>query len=77
MCTKVNIENEGPVTSDRCFSQFINGREIEVCVCQSIVGQTPCNSAYRNSGINFFTIIFLSIFTIIMSISLIFIENHR
>lgn len=45
-CTKVNIENEGPITSG-CFSEYHDGREIEVCVCRSGVGQIPCNAGAR------------------------------
>ncbi|GAB0091540.1 uncharacterized protein DMENIID0001_063950 [Sergentomyia squamirostris] len=43
-CTKVNIENEGAATSG-CYTEYRNGREIEVCICESRVGQRPCNDA--------------------------------
>lgn len=45
-CTKVNIEDEGPVTSG-CYSEYQNGREIEVCVCKSAIGNIPCNKGIR------------------------------
>jgi hypothetical protein len=47
LCTKVNIENETAVNQG-CFKQMKSGHEIEVCVCESWAGGTPCNSAYRD-----------------------------
>lgn len=43
MCTKVTIENEGAAKSG-CYSEFQDGREIEVCVCRSTPGEMPCNT---------------------------------
>ncbi|XP_075168577.1 uncharacterized protein LOC142240743 [Haematobia irritans] len=41
MCAKVN-------TTTGCYRQkFISGSEIEVCVCESHLGATPCNSITR------------------------------
>lgn len=44
MCTKVSIENEGPA-GPMCYTELQNGREIEVCVCESSANDMPCNSA--------------------------------
>lgn len=44
MCGKVNVENEGAAAS-LCYTEFRNGREIEVCVCESRAGRQPCNTA--------------------------------
>lgn len=44
MCSKVNVENEGAAAA-QCYTQFQNGREIEVCVCESRAGMQPCNTA--------------------------------
>lgn len=41
-CTKVNLVDEGPITSG-CYSQYDNGREIQICVCRSNNGEIPCN----------------------------------
>ncbi|XP_037028226.1 uncharacterized protein LOC119068653 [Bradysia coprophila] len=43
MCSKVTIENEGAVKSG-CYSEYQDGREIEVCVCTSNPGDEPCNT---------------------------------
>lgn len=43
MCAKLNVENGSAPTSG-CFSENRGGRVIEVCVCQSNVGDTPCNT---------------------------------
>lgn len=44
MCSKVTIQN-GSVVRSNCYKQFLNGREIEVCVCESSAGERPCNAA--------------------------------
>lgn len=61
-CTKVNIENEGPITSG-CYSQVIDGHEVQVCVCKSNVGQIPCNSTQRNKENAFTILIFIFLAT--------------
>uniref|UniRef100_A0A1B0EUS2 Secreted protein n=1 Tax=Lutzomyia longipalpis TaxID=7200 RepID=A0A1B0EUS2_LUTLO len=45
-CTKVNIEDVGAATSG-CYTELRNGREIEVCICESRPGQPPCNDATK------------------------------
>uniref|UniRef100_A0A182P8F4 Uncharacterized protein n=1 Tax=Anopheles epiroticus TaxID=199890 RepID=A0A182P8F4_9DIPT len=42
MCAKLNVDNESS-TSSSCFKEDRQGREIEVCVCESAAGRTPCN----------------------------------
>ncbi|XP_058831628.1 uncharacterized protein LOC131690112 isoform X2 [Topomyia yanbarensis] len=42
MCAKMNVDNESSTTS-ACYSEDRSGREIEVCVCESAAGKTPCN----------------------------------
>lgn len=42
MCAKLNVDNESS-TSTSCFKEDRLGREIEVCVCESAAGRTPCN----------------------------------
>lgn len=49
LCSKVHIENEGTAGS-MCYTEFQNGREIEVCVCESRAGMQPCNVADRLSS---------------------------
>lgn len=49
MCGKVKIANEGTAHST-CYTEFQNGREIEVCVCESQAGQRPCNHAAGAGG---------------------------
>jgi hypothetical protein len=44
LCTKVRIENEDAVTSG-CYSEINDGRMVQVCVCESRAGHTPCNTA--------------------------------
>jgi hypothetical protein len=48
LCTKVNIENETAVNQG-CFKQMKSGHEIEVCVCESWAGGTPCNGTARDN----------------------------
>ncbi|XP_055703127.1 uncharacterized protein LOC129801806 isoform X2 [Phlebotomus papatasi] len=43
-CSKVRIDNEGAATSG-CYKEYRNGREIEVCVCESVRNEKPCNHA--------------------------------
>lgn len=38
----MSIENETAVNQG-CYKQMKNGHEIEVCVCESWAGRTPCN----------------------------------
>uniref|UniRef100_A0AAG5DMT3 DUF4789 domain-containing protein n=1 Tax=Anopheles atroparvus TaxID=41427 RepID=A0AAG5DMT3_ANOAO len=42
MCTKLNVDNESS-TSSSCYKEDRQGRELEVCVCESAAGRTPCN----------------------------------
>lgn len=42
MCAKMNVDNESS-TSSTCYTEDRSGREIEVCVCESAAGRTPCN----------------------------------
>ncbi|XP_050095038.1 uncharacterized protein LOC126577450 [Anopheles aquasalis] len=42
MCAKLNVDNESSTTSS-CYKEDRYGREIEVCVCESAAGRTPCN----------------------------------
>ncbi|ETN59799.1 hypothetical protein AND_008593 [Anopheles darlingi] len=42
MCAKLNVDNESSTTSN-CYKEDRHGREIEVCVCESAAGRTPCN----------------------------------
>ncbi|XP_052859997.1 uncharacterized protein LOC128267237 [Anopheles cruzii] len=42
MCAKLNVDNESS-TSSSCYKEDRQGREIEVCVCESAAGRTPCN----------------------------------
>lgn len=45
MCTKVNVENStAPAPTSGCFEENRNGHLIEVCICQSAMGQIPCNN---------------------------------
>ena len=44
LCTKVNIENETAVSAG-CYRQMKNGHELELCLCESSAGRTPCNEA--------------------------------
>lgn len=48
MCTKVTVENEGAARTG-CYSEFQDGREIEVCVCRSTPGEMPCNTGGNKS----------------------------
>ncbi|XP_037032433.1 uncharacterized protein LOC119071591 [Bradysia coprophila] len=60
MCTKVTVENEGAAKSG-CYSEYQDGREIEVCVCRSNPGEVPCNTG--NTKIHFrLNIIFAVLF---------------
>lgn len=60
------IENEGAVTGG-CYSEFQNGREVEVCVCRSTHGEMPCNtgksSSYFRLGIIFVVLLNMRLFT--------------
>ncbi|XP_055625473.1 uncharacterized protein LOC129768083 isoform X1 [Toxorhynchites rutilus septentrionalis] len=47
MCAKMNVDNESSTTST-CYTEDRSGRDIEVCVCESAAGRTPCN---RSSSI--------------------------
>lgn len=47
-CSKVTIVGEAPATSG-CFSEKLDGYEVEVCACRSRIGDKPCNSAGRIS----------------------------
>lgn len=47
MCSKVTIENEGAAKSG-CYSEYQDGRQIEVCVCKSTIGEIPCNAGENN-----------------------------
>uniref|UniRef100_A0A8D8JZ41 (northern house mosquito) hypothetical protein n=1 Tax=Culex pipiens TaxID=7175 RepID=A0A8D8JZ41_CULPI len=44
MCAKMNVDNESS-TASTCYTEDRSGREIEVCVCESAAGKTPCNRA--------------------------------
>lgn len=58
LCTKVNIENETAVSSG-CYKQMKNGHEMELCVCETTAGESPCNDAYINSYLKFNLLIFI------------------
>lgn len=67
MCTKVTIENEGAAKSG-CYSEFQDGREIEVCVCRSTPGDMPCNTGRNSltSDLTIFTLFCLMCFYLII-----------
>lgn len=45
MCGKLTIEGKGSAPYG-CYKQtYPNGRELEVCSCESSVGNMPCNSS--------------------------------
>lgn len=63
MCTKVNIE--GKAVTSGCYTDKSNGREVEVCLCESGAGRYPCNYANSNSlqtTIVLFTMTFIGVF---------------
>lgn len=66
-CTKVNAENEGPITSG-CYSHIKDGHETQVCVCKSNVDQMPCNSDVRIVGKPRTMLIFIFLITAFRSL---------
>ncbi|CAD7088988.1 unnamed protein product [Hermetia illucens] len=60
MCTKVTIDGEGAAKVGTCYSQIENGKEVEVCVCESTVGSKPCNHSIKSCYVNFLLVIFSS-----------------
>jgi hypothetical protein len=60
LCTKVNIENDTTALSGGCYKQMKNGHELELCVCESAVGATPCNSAITCQHLNQFILLTLT-----------------
>lgn len=64
MCTKVTIENEGAAIKG-CYSEYQNGREIEVCVCRSTQGEMPCNSGLNQTYFRL-SIVFIVLFNIFL-----------
>ncbi|XP_015187284.1 PREDICTED: uncharacterized protein LOC107072123 [Polistes dominula] len=45
-CGRVLEDKETPISSG-CYNYEVNGHIIEVCACQSIPGQEPCNIAIK------------------------------
>lgn len=65
MCTKVYAVDEGPVTRG-CYSQSIDGYDVEMCVCESAPGRyKPCNGAV--AGGVAFGLIVISFFVVLIS----------
>lgn len=69
LCTKVNVENETAATSG-CFKETTNGREVEVCVCESRAGELPCNAGMQIENAHFILMMLIGLFTFLFSNSL-------
>lgn len=57
MCTKASTE--GIALTDGCYKSRANTHEVEACVCESVKGYKPCNSATPIGNLSFCLILLM------------------
>lgn len=62
MCTKASTE--GVPLTDGCFRSHVNTHQVEACVCESVKGYKPCNSATPIGNLSFGLTLFISFYYI-------------
>lgn len=67
MCTKA-YEEDGQAVTSGCFTQSHSGRDVSVCLCQTVAGSAyPCNKAetiFRSSFILLILLLSVSLYVL-------------